>query len=456
MVNAALSNAFVQEIQEEDEVSETDVAPDLHEEAEPIATKVPESVVEAPVAVLTGPHDRFAAESRPGPLLLLLRCGQIWVAVPWRDVDQFGLAEDFSPAFREYSVQEILGGGAELRPEPYRYQWRHGDEEVAVTCERFGEVLDVGAAAAKGVQAVLLPAEKAENPPTLISLLDFASEWVNEEETSDSSEPVEDGSTEGSADLEEGVEISSTPAMSGEDAAPTLQHVEAPTPDVATIRSNDVETVTPSPDVRLDEEPTHEDVLATTLSDELKLGPVEAATLPDGREAEAAFPAPPSDAQGAPDAGGLAIESPSPAAPPTAPRDVPEAPVLHPVLATAPVRGPIALVAVRYLPARIAITRFLRASGWVIQEALDSNEIPVRLRQNRFDAVFTELFDRPSLETLRGLRQALTGGTAVVAVGSRLRVAGDRPIGFTGDLPRLLYPFGESDLERSLGLVRQS
>lgn len=115
---------------------------------------------------------------------------------------------------------------------------------------------------------------------------------------------------------------------------------------------------------------------------------------------------------------------------------------------------PSALLAVRYLPARVAIARTLRAKGWLVLEALDPVEVAVRLRQVRFQALFADLSDIAIPELLFAIQRASDSGTRILAVGSRLRSTNTDPTHALGDVPRLLYPFQENELERALGSLR--
>lgn len=112
-----------------------------------------------------------------------------------------------------------------------------------------------------------------------------------------------------------------------------------------------------------------------------------------------------------------------------------------------PVAGdasPAALLAVRYLPARVAISRALRFHGWEAVEAVDLPEILVRLRRRHFQAIFIEPAEHPRSALIPALLGARTAGAQVVGVGLRQRRAGMESLRPLGEIPHLLYPFQEA------------
>jgi hypothetical protein len=112
------------------------------------------------------------------------------------------------------------------------------------------------------------------------------------------------------------------------------------------------------------------------------------------------------------------------------------------------------LLAVHYLPARVAIGRVLRSRGWTVIEAVDAREITPKLRSASYAAVFVEAPEMPAPEMISLLQSLLATGCPVVAVASRLRGTGSDPLRTLGEIPRLLYPFQEVDLERVLEILR--
>ena len=113
------------------------------------------------------------------------------------------------------------------------------------------------------------------------------------------------------------------------------------------------------------------------------------------------------------------------------------------------------LVAVRYLPARVAIGRMLRSLGWFVLEATELEDLPGMLARVRYTAVFTEAPDAASPGWLAALERARAEGALVIAVGSRLRGRANDPLATMGDLPRLLHPFQEAEFERVLVDLRR-
>lgn len=118
--------------------------------------------------------------------------------------------------------------------------------------------------------------------------------------------------------------------------------------------------------------------------------------------------------------------------------------------------GPLrALVAVRYLPARVAICRFLRGRGWQVGEAAGLEAAIVSLDLGHWDALFLEARNNGGPDDAE---QALMERVdelkvPVIRVGSR--ISGYPPQGG----PSLIFPFSESELEAivaSVGAARDS
>jgi hypothetical protein len=112
-----------------------------------------------------------------------------------------------------------------------------------------------------------------------------------------------------------------------------------------------------------------------------------------------------------------------------------------------------ALVAVRYLPARVAITRVLRSLGWSVVQAPDNQELPGLLRLDSYAVVFAEPPDPLEPGWVEAARRVHAAGGSVVVVASRLRAAGRDPLRELGEAPRLLHPFREGEIERVLAAL---
>jgi hypothetical protein len=109
--------------------------------------------------------------------------------------------------------------------------------------------------------------------------------------------------------------------------------------------------------------------------------------------------------------------------------------------------GPLrALVAVRYLPARVAICRHLRGRGWQVGEAAGLEAATVSLDLGRWDLLFLEAHGNGESEATEGmlLRRVTERDVPVIRVGSRIS-------GFPGrEGPALMFPFSESELDAIL------
>ncbi len=107
---------------------------------------------------------------------------------------------------------------------------------------------------------------------------------------------------------------------------------------------------------------------------------------------------------------------------------------------------PRALVAVRYLPARVALCRQLRGRGWQVGEAAGLEAATVSLDLGRWDALFLEAKGNGETDDMERalIRRVGEAKVPVIRVGSRLS-------GFPGrDTPALMFPFSEMELDAIL------
>lgn len=126
-----------------------------------------------------------------------------------------------------------------------------------------------------------------------------------------------------------------------------------------------------------------------------------------------------------------------------------------PEAAGAPAATPrSAIVAVRYLPARVAVTRVLRSLGWEFTELADPEEVPSLLPPHPPAALFVEPPERQDAAWIESLRQARGAGTHLFVVGSRLRGRAVDPLASLGEVSRLLYPFQEWEIDRLVRALR--
>ncbi|MBD3163107.1 MAG: hypothetical protein GF346_11795 [Candidatus Eisenbacteria bacterium] len=105
-----------------------------------------------------------------------------------------------------------------------------------------------------------------------------------------------------------------------------------------------------------------------------------------------------------------------------------------------------ALVAVRYLPARVAICRYLRGRGWQVGEAAGLEAAIVSLDLGHWDALFLEARVNGTPDEAEEALLSRVGelGVPVIRVGSRIS-------GYPGHSgPSLMFPFSETELESIL------
>jgi hypothetical protein len=104
-----------------------------------------------------------------------------------------------------------------------------------------------------------------------------------------------------------------------------------------------------------------------------------------------------------------------------------------------------ALVAVRYLPARISVCRTLRQLGWSVEEVADLDRAADKLGPGSFSAVFVDVSQPLPTELRNALYREDLADVRWIAVGSRLRVVPEIPAGALARAPRLFFPFGEEE-----------
>ena len=105
-----------------------------------------------------------------------------------------------------------------------------------------------------------------------------------------------------------------------------------------------------------------------------------------------------------------------------------------------------ALVAVRYLPARVAICRYLRGRGWQVGEAAGLEAAVVSLDLGRWDALFLEARGNGHADETEQALLDRVGELSipVIRVGSRIS-------GYpTQGGPSLMFPFSEAELDTIL------
>ena len=110
-----------------------------------------------------------------------------------------------------------------------------------------------------------------------------------------------------------------------------------------------------------------------------------------------------------------------------------------------------ALVAVRYLPARIAVCRALRQMGWTVEEVADLDRAAERLVARRYGAVFMDVSQPLPLELRRTVERDELADLRWIAIGSRLRTVTEVPPRPLVDAPRLFFPFGEEEARNLIG-----
>jgi hypothetical protein len=368
-------------------------------------------------AVLAGAFsaDPEPEENEPPAVdLLLLRSGDIWVAMPWDRVAALGLSDDaLLPAESlPLSLRALLGidgneNGNESAAEPYRLTWETAHGLRALSCEVLGGVVAASAVAARGVELVWLPDESATGG-RLVPLVDFFALGRGR-----GPEEMEVGPIEIDEPTHPGAAPESVAGEAGRESPPTLDAI-VPVPGP----SRDLPSMPPAS-------------CAAPAFFEQGFQPAPAPPL----ESPPSSPASPIVAGDAADAQAAGLSRRTEASRGGMPRGGRST-------------SYSALVSVRYLPARVAISRALRSHGWFVVEAVGTEELPAMLQRVHHTAVFTEAPERPEPGWLEALVRARDAGTRIIAVSSRLRGTAGDPLRTLGPLSRLLYPFQEVELER--------
>ncbi len=372
-----------------------------------------------------------SADSNAQPLLLLGNGGD-WIGFPWRSVQEVGLAADAAPGEFRTSLADLLAEGQSSgNAEPYRISWRLETGSADLTCAQIGGIVPPSLAAERGVELVIVP--EAIGPRT-VSLIDFVRDSLTRQCDELDDEPD-------CGDPAKTIQARASEAVLP--AAP-FQPVEAALAASAPV-SVAAEALAPA---------------GAAQSDLGFPGPAS-----DPAQRGSGFPGPATDPaqRGSGSPGPASDPAQRPSGPerigirPSAPERIgshPSAP--DPTGIRPSATAPCALLAVRNLPARVAIGRFLRSGGWHVIEAVDFHDVPARLRRHPVDAVFAEVPESPRVEPLIALRRAGESGAVIVGISSRFRAVGADPLRSLGDVPRLLYPFQEVDLEKVLAVVRQA
>lgn len=382
------------------------------------------------------------ADELPAGDLLLLRSGDTWVGVPWESVAGLGLSDD--PKLGRHpapiSLRAILGmegrpDGCEVAVEPYCLTWKTETGLHALSCEVLGGVVAAPAAAGRDVDLVWLPGDSALGGRLLPLVEYFASSRCGDREQVPHEARSLDDPTGSAAFTQQPADDAVREPRSAPSMDPEFFSVFPPQP---TVSGSVAETLPAPPPGISGERPASPAPLALPLSSNVQ--PPPGAPMSPAAADLSTIEAVPTSAFGGTDAVGF--------------RDVEILlrPDSIPIGDCHVLRdlGRSALVSVRYLPARVTIARALRAHGWFVVETADNQELPATLQRVRSNVVFAEAPERPTPAWMEALGQAREAGIRIVGVASRLRGASNNPLRVLGDVPRLLYPFQDAELERLL------
>ena len=475
---AAVEHATVPESAEQATVPESAEHATVPESAE----QVEAAATPAPAVESSSGSEEVAPESEPEdpswvaevPLLLLGQA-DVWVGFPWDHVERVALSEEVElPEGSEYrfSLGAILQ--VDREEEPYSLVWTQDGGPATLSCARIGGIVTIDGAVDRSIDSVIHPRVEGPDPtPVLLTLGDFIVELRSrrnvppsaagstaprEDEASRNGEPEPESEPESERqpapepkpepehrpERERGIE---SELQSAPEREPEPEHRSGLEPE---LQSESEPEQQPEPEPELDS-------IVTPASD------VDESSDPSSEEADSIYDALPDRISAEPVGGSAALET---ASAPSIPIDSPtadepceeseprEAKILPNRLNGGRRSVPHALVAVHYLPARVAVVRMLRSAGWSVEEEAQPQHLFRRLQGQAPDVLFVEPTAPFSESTQEKLHELVASGARVVVLGSRLRPGQSAPKGVLGAAPRLHFPFTEEESRELLGYLR--
>jgi hypothetical protein len=460
-------------------VGETTETSSEHETTETPAEREPatESETEDPAWVAEVP-------------LLLLGQADTWVGFPWDHVERVALSEEVElPQESEYrfSLGAILQ--VDREEEPYSLVWTQDGGPATLSCARIGGIVTIDGAVDRSIDFVIHPRSEGSDPrPVLLSLGDFIVEMRSQRSAQTPPIPVPparaDESSSGGSDSQDnaGAITEDAGAFASIEASDLADASDAPQnevdsiydalpgkPEVASDPPTEAVNATAAPESAnvsapsetIDSSGSSETVEARDLSTSVE-DPCEENDLDAGLAELHDEQRTPLDSscETASDESARAI-SPHGAEDTTA-RGSANGLVEHEVeekILPSRLNGgrrsiPHALVAVHYLPARVAVVRMLRSAGWSVEEEAQPQNLFRRLQGQSPDVLFVEPTGPFSESTQERLHELVASGSRVVVLGSRLRPGQATPEGVLGRAPRLHFPFTEEESRELLGYLR--
>lgn len=448
-------------------IAESTIA-DAQEQPEPIAEQ-PDSIAEAPESI--------AETSIAEVPLLLLGQADMWVGFPWDRVERVALTEEVElPVESEYrfSLGAILH--VDREEEPYSLVWTQDGGPATLSCARIGGIVTIDGAADRSIELVVHPRSRGgDSRPILFSLQDFMAELratrrshhegISSMREGDSKEPVSDSSEDETVDREPDPSDEKSASRDydslGEDSVARESHSPEDESTAREFDSPEEESARRAFDSP-DEESAARD-FGSPDEDLVDRGPETLAEV-----ADSIYDALPTDQGSSPPISetshhSLGADEPQPVSMGIDPhRDHVSngsSERSDEKLSANRWNGgrrsiPHALVAVHYLPARVAVVRMLRGAGWSVEEEAQPLNLSRRLQAQSPDVLFVEPTG-PLPEPIQDqLQSLLTAGARIVVLGSRLRPGQAAPDGVLGRAPRLHFPFTEEESRELLSYLR--
>lgn len=388
----------------------------------------PESIAEEPDSIAEVP-------------LLLLGQADTWVGFPWDRVERVALTEEVElPEESEYrfSLGAILH--VDREEEPYSLVWTQDGGPVTLSCARIGGIVTIDGAADRSIDLIVHPRSGGgDSRPILLSLRDFMAELrATRRSHREGMPPMREGDSED--------RVSDSPKEETVDREPDSSYEESAARESDSPNEESAARQSDSPAEELaDREPETAAEEPDSIYDALPTDQGSSPPISEGRhhslDADGPQPVP------------LGIDSHRDHVPNGSPERSDEKPSAN-RLNGGRRSIPHALVAVHYLPARVAVVRMLRGAGWSVEEEAQPLNLARRLQRQSPDVLFVEPTGPLPEPVQDQLQSLLSGGARIVVLGSRLRPGQAAPDGVLGRAPRLHFPFTEEESRELLSYLR--
>jgi len=386
-------------------------------EAEPkVATEVPPGAPDGPSwtdFVRTRVPLEPDAAPEPEPIVdsvLLMEQDGCWVAFPWTEVDRVALTEEIpiSSGHRfRFSLRNLLASRSSSgtdsakkhssEAEPFVVLWKRDHGISLLCCRRFGGITSTKEALGRSVEWMVRPPRIGEGrEPQVVRLSEVAQSGPHLKPKAPADPP----------------------------AAKVIESIPAPGVAADPPAAKVIES-TPAPGVAAN--PPAAKVIESTPA------PGVAANPPAAKVIES-IPAP-----------GVAANPPA-----------------AKVIESTPAAGETGdgprrrvLLAVPYLPVRVALSRSFRRADWDVTEEFDPARVRTAIQDQDYDALFLDLADPLDPDLVQLLDGERFANLSLIAIGSRFQTPHESATGRLARAPRLHFPFQDDDVGRVVESLSQ-